>query len=55
MPQSSLNSFFRFTIGFLLFISLSFGITFAVDRYTRVQEQERQTAAALKALIQQGR
>lgn len=37
----------------MLFISLSFGITFAVDRYANSQDTERQTAAALQALLRQ--
>lgn len=51
--QSSLNSFLKFFIGFMLFISLSFGLTFAVSKYTAAQDREHQTAAALQALLKQ--
>lgn len=54
MPPNSLNSFLKFFIGFMLLISLSFGITFAVDTYAKSQDQERQTASALQALLEQG-
>lgn len=53
MDQAPLNSFLKFVIGFLLFISLSFGLTVAVSTYTAAQDQERQTAAALQALLAQ--
>ena len=49
MPQSPTNSFFKFLTGFLVFISLSFGITYAVNTYTVAQEKA-QTAAAVRAL-----
>ena len=46
-----MDSFFRFTIGFLVFIGLSFGITIAVNTYTAQQAAEQQTAAALQAML----
>jgi len=49
--MSPANSFFRFVLGFLTFISLSFIITVAVNSYTIAQEQERQAAAAIKAMV----
>ncbi len=45
------GSFFKFFLGFLTFISVSFIITFAVGAYTVVQEEQKQTAAAFKALV----
>jgi hypothetical protein len=45
------SSFFRFLLGFLTFISLSFVITYAVNSYTLAQEREQQTAAAFEALL----
>ncbi|MBI4079803.1 hypothetical protein HY414_01060 [Candidatus Kaiserbacteria bacterium] len=44
------GSFFRFLLGFLTFISLSFVITFAVSSYTIAEDSEKQTAAAFEAL-----
>ena len=46
------GSFFRFLLGFLTFISLSFVITYAVSSYTLVQDSEKQTAAAFEALVE---
>ena len=51
MQPSSTASFFRFTVGFLTFISLSFGLTYAVHTYTITQEREQQAAAIRAALI----
>ena len=45
------DSFFRFTLGFLLFIGLSFGITMGVGAVTAEQTASAQQAAALRALI----
>jgi hypothetical protein len=45
MSESPVNSFLRFFAGFVLFISLSFGITFTVNSYTT----KRDTAAAAAA------
>lgn len=49
-PVEPANSFFKFLLGFLTFISLSFVITYAVHTYTVAQEQREQTAAAFEAL-----
>lgn len=51
MPQGGANSFLRFTLGFTLFIALSFGITYAVNTIIARQEKERQTAAAFQAMM----
>ena len=45
------DSFFKFLVGFVTFISVSFIITFAVSSYTIVQEEQKQTAAVFRALI----
>lgn len=50
--MSSANSFLKFTLGFLTLISVSFVITFAVNTYTVAQDQQKQTAAALQALVE---
>lgn len=47
-----MDSFFRFVIGFLVFIGLSFGVTYAVNIYTAQQNVQQQTAAALQAMLQ---
>jgi hypothetical protein len=54
MRQGGAHSFFRFTLGFTLFIALSFGITYAVNTITLAQEKERQTAAAFQVLMGEG-
>jgi hypothetical protein len=50
MQPSPTTSFFKFTIGFLVFISLSFGITYAVNTYT-ISQEKAQTAAAAQAAL----
>lgn len=49
--QSPLQSFLRFTIGFMVFLSVSFGVTFAVNTISTAQEKERQTASAYEAMV----
>lgn len=50
MGRGGANSFFKFTVGFTLFIALSFGVTYAVNTIAVQQEKERQTAAAFEAM-----
>ena len=50
--RSPVGSFLKFVIGFSLFISLSIGITYAVQTYTVAQAKQQQTAAALQAMLQ---
>ena len=49
--MDSTGSFFRFFIGFVVFLSVSFGVTFAVNVYATKQDAQRQAAAALQALL----
>ena len=49
--QTPLQSFLKFTIGFMVFLSVSFGVTYAVNILSTKQEQERQTAAAFQAMV----
>lgn len=53
MPQtiSPTESFLKFTFGFLLFIGLSIGITYAVNSYTAQQTAAANQASAYQALI----
>ncbi len=51
MQPSPAGSFFRFVLGFFVFISLSFGITYAINSYTLAQEHAQQAAAADAALF----
>lgn len=53
MQPSPVGSFFRFLSGFLLFISLSFGITFAANAVANHRDGASQAASALKALLEQ--
>lgn len=48
---SAVDSFFRFSLGFLLFIGLSFGVTFGVNAIAAQQTAAAQQAAALRALL----
>lgn len=50
--ESPVGSFLRFVVGFSVFISVSFGVTYAVSTYTAMQEQEKQTAAAFEAMVE---
>ena len=51
MERNPANSFVKFLLGFLTFISVSFIVTFAVGSYTVVQDEREQTAAAFQALV----
>lgn len=51
MRQGGANSFFRFVLGFTLFIALSFGITYAVNTISIAQEKERQVGAAYQVMV----
>ena len=55
MNPSPVGSFTKFTVGFLVFIALGLGITIAVNVYTGEQDQQHQTAAAIQAMLQQGK
>lgn len=50
---AQLNSFFRFVLGFSLFIAVSLGITVFVTTYSIKKEKEEQTAAAFRAMLNQ--
>ena len=52
MAPSPVGSFLKFFIGFTLFISLSFGITIAVNKYAAVQDAAKQQAAAAALMLQ---
>lgn len=53
MPQGGTNSFFRFVLGFSVFIFVSLGMTFAVSAYAIKKEKEAQAAAAFKTMVNQ--
>ena len=50
MTQRGANSFLKFTLGFTVFIALSFCLTYAVSTYSIAQERERQVGAAFQAM-----
>ena len=52
MQQTPLGSFARFLIGFTLFISVSFGVTLAVQTYASGQDAAHQQAAAAAAMLE---
>lgn len=52
MNQSPAGSFLRFFVGFSLFISISFGVTFAVQTYTRSQDEMKMQMAAAAAMFE---
>lgn len=53
MQPTPLGSFTRFLFGFTLLISISFGVTFAVQKYAIGQSAEKQQAAAAAAMLKQ--
>ncbi|MEK7156741.1 MAG: hypothetical protein AAB790_02950, partial [Patescibacteria group bacterium] len=52
MQSSPLSSFTRFLFGFTLLISISFGVTFAVQKYATGQDAAKQQAAAAAAMLE---
>ncbi len=51
MRQGGANSFFRFVLGFSVFIAVSFCVTYAVSTYAIAEEKRQQTAAAFEVLL----
>ncbi len=51
--MSPAGSFFRFTLGFLTFIGVSFAITFFVSVYEISKDSEQQTASAIQGMLEQ--
>ncbi|KKW19231.1 MAG: hypothetical protein UY63_C0017G0008 [Parcubacteria group bacterium GW2011_GWA2_51_10] len=54
MSPSPTGSFFKFLVGFLVFISVSFAVTYGVQKYEMAQSAEEQAAAAIRALVGAG-
>lgn len=50
MTPTPVGSFVRFLVGFLTFISVSFGVTIAVNTYASARDASQQASAA-KALM----
>ena len=50
--DSPVNSFLRFVIGFSVFISVSFGVTYAVQAAAVQKDKAAQSAAALQAMLE---
>jgi len=55
MSPSPVGSFTRFLFGFTLLISISFGVTYAVQKYATGQDAAKQQAAAVAAMLKQGK
>ncbi len=53
MAPSPVSSFTKFLFGFTLLISISFGVTFAVQTYAAGQDAQKQQAAAAAAMLEQ--
>ena len=53
MQPSPSSSFFRFVLGFGVFIAVFFGVTFAVQKAAASQEKAQQAAAAEAVMLQQ--
>ncbi|MEK7134053.1 MAG: hypothetical protein AAB804_03200 [Patescibacteria group bacterium] len=52
MSPDPANSFLRFFVGFIVFISVSFGVTFAVQTYATTQNAAKQQAAAAATMLE---
>jgi hypothetical protein len=50
---NAINSFFRFVLGFSLFVAASLGLAFAVSTYAIKKDRAEQTASAFKAMLNQ--
>jgi hypothetical protein len=46
MQESAANSFLKFLFGFLIFISVSFGVTFTVNKLAMAKDLAQAAAAA---------
>lgn len=46
-----MNSFFRFVLGFTVFVGVSLGVTVVAGSFALEREKEKQAAAALEALL----
>lgn len=51
MQEGSVNSFFKFVLGFTVFIAMSFGLTYAVATYSIAEVREEQVGAAFQAML----
>lgn len=51
MNPAPVGSFVRFLVGFLTFISVSLGLTVAVNHYAQSGDAQKQQAAAFEALV----
>ena len=51
MQPAPVGSFVRFTVGFLTFITVSFGVTIAANTYAMHRDAQQQTASALQAML----
>jgi len=49
--MTPVESFLRFVAGFTVFISVSFGVTYAVSVVEEQQAAKDQTASALEAML----
>jgi hypothetical protein len=52
MQPSPVSAFTRNLVGFAVFLSVSFGVTYAVNTITAKQTQEQQVAAAATRMLE---
>ena len=45
------GSFFKFFVGFLVLIGVSFAVTYGVQKYELANKQDQQVAAAIRVLL----
>jgi hypothetical protein len=51
MNPTPVGSFVRFLVGFLTFVTVSFGVTVGVNAYASGQSAQQQAAAAFSAML----
>lgn len=53
MQPEPVSSFFKFLVGFLTLISVSFGVTIAVNKYAGAKDASQNAAAAEALMLRQ--
>jgi hypothetical protein len=53
MQPTPASSFFRFTLGFFVFLAVFLGVTYSVNKIAAAQAQQQAAAAAEALMLQQ--
>ena len=55
MQLSPVGSFFKYVLGFLVFISVSFGVTFAVNKVAQAKDAAQTASAAFSHMLEEAK